>query len=55
MNKMFQEGVLVTLYVWNMAPVHGSDILRSLIVVSRDFFLNIVILAQQHLELPYTV
>ena len=36
-TKVAQEGVLMSLYAWNSAPVIGTDISRSMVVVGRNF------------------
>ena len=35
--KVAQEGILMSLYAWNSAPLIGTDISRSMIVVGRNF------------------
>ena len=34
-NRVALEGILMSLYAWNSAPIIGTDISRSLIVVGR--------------------
>ena len=36
-TKVAQEGILMSLYPWNSAPVIGTDDSRSMIVVGRNF------------------
>ena len=50
-NKVFQEGVLMSFYAWKSAPVPGSGISRSLIVVGREFHFPIDFSARKHLDL----
>ena len=47
-NKVALEGILMALYAWNSAPVIGTDISRSLLVVGREFQFPIDFSADQH-------
>ena len=49
-----QEAVLMSLYAWNSAPVPGTDISRSLLVVGREFHFPIDFSALKHHELTST-
>lgn len=46
-----QEGILMALYAWNSAPIAGTDISRSLVVVGREFNFPIDFSADKHLYL----
>ena len=46
-----QEGILMALYAWNSAPIAGTDISRSLVVVGREFNFPIDFSADMHLHL----
>eukprot|EP00957_Ditylum_brightwellii_P204451 15339312-Ditylum_brightwellii.AAC.1 len=35
------EGALMSAYAWNLAPVIGTDICRSLVVVGREYNFSI--------------
>jgi len=47
-NKVALEGILMALYAWNSAPVIGTDISRSMLVVGRDFQFPIDFSADEH-------
>jgi len=47
-NRVALEGILMSLYAWNSAPVIGTDISRSLIVVGREFQFPIDFSSEQH-------
>ena len=47
-NIVALEGILMALYAWNSAPVVGTDISRSLIVVGREFQFPIDFSADMH-------
>ena len=47
-NKAALEGILMALYAWNSAPVVGTDISRSLLVVGREFQFPIDFSADEH-------
>ena len=36
-NRTYDEGALLAAYAWNSAPVSGTDISRSLLVMGREF------------------
>eukprot|EP00957_Ditylum_brightwellii_P152791 11630391-Ditylum_brightwellii.AAC.1 len=36
-NRTFIEGALMSAYAWNLAPVIGKDISRSLVVLGREY------------------
>ena len=36
-NRVALEGILMSLYAWNSAPIIGTDISCSLVVVGREF------------------
>ena len=42
------EGILMSLYAWNFAPVIGTDISRSLLVVGREFNFPLDFSTEQH-------
>jgi len=42
------EGILMSLYAWNSAPVIGTDISRSLLVVGREFNFRLDFSTEQH-------
>ena len=42
------EGILMSLYAWNSAPVIGTDISRSLLVVGREFNFPLDFSTEQH-------
>ena len=46
-----QEGVFMSLYAWNSAPVSGTDISRSILVVGREFHFPIDFSASKHHDL----
>jgi hypothetical protein len=45
------EALLLLLYAWNLCPVPGTDISRSLVVVGREFTFPINYLQSKHWEL----
>ena len=47
-NRVAQEGILMSLYAWNSAPVIGTDISRSLLVVGREFHFPIDFSTERH-------
>ena len=47
-NKVALEGMITALYAWNSAPVVGTDISRSLLVVGREFQFPIDFSANMH-------
>ena len=53
-NRVALEGILVSLYAWNLAQVIGTDISRSLLVVGREFQFRIHFLSEQHQLLTST-
>ena len=52
--KVSESGILLALYAWNSAPVVGTDISRSLVVVGREFHFPIDFSAEQHHMLTST-
>ena len=50
-NRVAEEGILMALYAWNSAPVIGTDVSRSLLVVGREFQFPIDYSADEHLIL----
>jgi hypothetical protein len=53
-NRVAEEGILMALYAWNSAPVVGTDVSRSLIVVGREFQFPIDFSADHHSILTST-
>ena len=49
--KVALEGILMALYAWNLAPIPGTDLSRSLVVVGREFHFPIDFSAKKHYEL----
>jgi hypothetical protein len=47
-NRVALEGILMALYAWNSAPVIGTDMSRSLLVVGREFQFPIDFSADKH-------
>ena len=47
-NRVALEGILMSLYAWNSAPIIGTDISRSLVVVGREFQFPIDFCSEQH-------
>ena len=47
-NRVALEGILMSLYAWNSAPVVGTDISRSLLVTGREFNFPIDFSSEQH-------
>ena len=47
-NRVALEGILMALYAWNSAPVNGTDMSRSLLVVGREFQFPIDFSADEH-------
>jgi hypothetical protein len=47
-NRVALEGILMSLYAWNSAPVIGTDISRSLLVTGREFNFPIDFSSEQH-------
>ena len=47
-NRVALEGILMALYAWNSAPIVGTDISRSLVVVGREFSFPIDFSADRH-------
>ena len=47
-NRVALEGILMSLYAWKSAPIIGTDISRSLIVVGREFQFPIDFSSEQH-------
>eukprot|EP00957_Ditylum_brightwellii_P077403 5881265-Ditylum_brightwellii.AAC.1 len=37
MNRLFVDGAHMSVHAWNSAPVIGTDISRSLLVVGREY------------------
>jgi hypothetical protein len=48
-NIVFLEGALMAAYAWNFAPVAGTDLSRSLLVVGREFHFPIDFTLRQHI------
>ena len=48
-NRVFIEGAETLCYVWNSAPVTGTDLSRSLLVVGREFRFPINIETNKHI------
>jgi hypothetical protein len=48
-NRVFLEAVEMLCYAWNSAPVTGTDLSRSLLVVGRDFRFPIDISNNRHI------
>ena len=44
-------GHITPLCVWNLAPIPGTDLSRSLVAVGHDFSFPVVFLASKHFEL----
>ena len=36
-NRTYVEGALLAAYAWNSAPISGTDISKSLLVMGREF------------------
>ena len=53
-NRVALEGILMSLYAWNSAPVIGTDISRSLWVTGREFNSPIDFSTEQHQLLTST-
>ena len=53
-NRVALEGILMSLYAWNSAPVIGTDISRSLLVTGREFNFPIDFSTEQHQLLTST-
>ena len=53
-NRVALEGILMSLYGWNSAPVIGTDISRSLLVTGREFNFPIDFSTEQHQLLAST-
>ena len=53
-NRVALEGILMSLYAWNSAPVVGTDISRSLLVTGREFSFPIDFSHEQHQILTST-
>ena len=53
-NRVALEGILMSLYAWNSAPVIGTDISRSLLVTGREFNFPIDFSTEQHQLLAST-
>ena len=51
--RSFREGILLTVYAWNSAPVVGTDLSRSLLTVGREFHFPIDFANNSHIS--YTV
>lgn len=47
-NRVALEGILMSLYAWNSAPVIGTNISRSLLVTGREFIFPIDFSTEQH-------
>jgi hypothetical protein len=47
-NRVALEGILISLYAWNSAPVIGTDISCSLLVTGREFSFPIDFCTKQH-------
>ena len=47
-NRVTLEGILMSLYGWNSAPVIGTDISRSLLVTGREFNFPMDFSTEQH-------
>ena len=45
------EALILFLYAWNLCPVPGTDISRSLVAVGREFAFPINYLHSKHWEL----
>ncbi len=45
------EALLLLLYAWNLCPVPGTDISRSLVAVGHEFAFSIEYLCSKHWEL----
>jgi len=52
--RVAEEGILLSLYAWNSAPVAGTDISRSLVTVGREFHFPIDFSSRKHFELTST-
>ena len=50
-NRVAEEGILMALYAWNSAPVIGTDVSRSLLVIGREFQFPIDYSSDKHLIL----
>jgi hypothetical protein len=48
-TRVFVEGALMTAYAWNSAPVAGTNLSRSLVVLGREFEFPIDFTTRQHL------
>jgi hypothetical protein len=48
-NRVFVEGALMATYAWNSAPVAGTDLSRSLLVLGREFHFPIDFTSRQHI------
>ena len=53
-NRVALEGILMSLYGWNSAPVIGTDISRSLMATGREFNFPIDFSTEQHQLLTST-
>ena len=48
-TRVFVEGALMTAYAWNSAPVAGTNLSRSLVVLGQEFEFPIDFKTRQHL------
>lgn len=48
-NRVFLEGAMMSIYAWNSAPVSGTDLSRSLLVLGREFHFPIDFTSRQHI------
>jgi hypothetical protein len=48
-NRVFVEGALMAAYAWNSAPIAGTDLSRSLLVVGREFHFPIDFTSRKHI------
>ncbi len=49
------EGILLSLYAWYSAPIPGTDISRSLVVIGQEFQFPIDFSTKKHLELSSSI
>ena len=49
--RIAHEAILLLLYAWNLCPVPGTDISRSLVAVGREFLFLIDFSFSKHFEL----
>lgn len=53
-NRVALEGILMSLYAWNSAPVIGTDVPQSLSVTGQEFNFSIHFSTQQHQMLTFS-